>query len=336
MTLMQFDEAVEAGLAAAMEADERVVTFGEDVRLLRRNLYVRFGGGRVRNAPISESAFLGAAVGAAMAGLRPVVEIMMVDFLGVCFDGLINEAAKIEGFSGGRWKVPMVVRTACGGGYGDGGQHEQCLWGLISGIPGLSVVVPSNPADAAGLMISAVQHESPVVYMDHKLLTSYWTDWLGGDSRANVSFDVPAAGAKGEVPEPITPVPLGESATLREGGDLSMISLGVSVHRCMEAAEALASDGVQSTVIDLRSVAPLDTEAVLETARRTGRVLVVDEDYLGFGLSGEIAARISEARVGVRFARVATEATIPFARDMEDETLPNVNRIITAARSLLG
>jgi pyruvate/2-oxoglutarate/acetoin dehydrogenase E1 component len=336
MTLMQFDEAVEAGLAAAMEADERVVTFGEDVRLLRRNLYVRFGGGRVRNAPISESAFLGAAVGAAMAGLRPVVEIMMVDFLGVCFDGLINEAAKIEGFSGGRWKVPMVVRTACGGGYGDGGQHEQCLWGLISGIPGLSVVVPSNPADAAGLMISAVQHESPVVYMDHKLLTSYWTDWLGGDSRANVSFDVPAAGAKGEVPEPITPVPLGESATLREGGDLSMISLGVSVHRCMEAAEALASDGVQSTVIDLRSVAPLDTEAVLETARRTGRVLVVDEDYLGFGLSGEIAARISEARVGVRFARVATEATIPFARDMEDETLPNVDRIITAARSLLG
>jgi pyruvate/2-oxoglutarate/acetoin dehydrogenase E1 component len=336
MTLMQFDEAVEAGLAAAMEADDRVVTFGEDVRLLRRNLYVRFGGDRVRNAPISESAFLGAAVGAAMAGLRPVVEIMMVDFLGVCFDGLINEAAKIEGFSGGRWKVPMVVRTACGGGYGDGGQHEQCLWGLISGIPGLSVVVPSNPADAAGLMISAVQHESPVVYMDHKLLTSYWTDWLGGDSRANVSFDVPAAGAKGEVPQPITPLPLGKSATLREGADLAMISLGVSVHRCMEAAEALAADGVQATVIDLRSVAPMDTEAVLETARRVGRVLVVDEDYLGFGLSGEIAARISEAGVGVRFARVATESTIPFARDLEDETLPNVKRILTAAKSLLG
>lgn len=335
MPVMQFDEAVEAGLAAAMEADERVVTFGEDVRLIRRNLYVRFGGGRVRNAPISESAFLGAAVGAAMAGLRPVVEIMMVDFLGVCFDALLNEAAKIEAFSGGRWKVPMVVRTACGGGYGDGGQHEQCLWGLISGIPGLSVVVPSNPADAAGLMISAVQHESPVVYMDHKLLTSYWLDWLGGDSRNTVSFDVPAAGAEGEVPQPISPVPLGKSATVREGDHLVMISLGVSVHRCLEAAETLAADDVQSTVIDLRSVSPLDTEAVLEAARRTGRVLVVDEDYLGFGLSGEIAARLWEAGVQARFARVATEGTIPFARNLEDETLPNVKRIVTAAASLM-
>jgi pyruvate dehydrogenase E1 component beta subunit len=333
---MQFDEAVEAGLAAGMDADERVITFGEDVQLLRRNLFVRFGGRRVRNAPISESAFLGAAVGAAMAGLRPVVEIMMVDFLGVCFDALLNQAAKIEAFSGGRWKVPMVVRSACGGGYGDGGQHEQCLWGLISGIPGLSVVVPSNPADAAGLMLSAIAYDSPVVYLEHKLLTFYWLDYLGIGNRETVSFDVPDAGAKGEVPEPISPVPLGKSATLREGNDLAMISLGVSVHRCLEAAQALAPEGIEATVIDLRSVSPLDKEAVLDAASRTGRVLVVDEDYLGFGLSGEIAALMSEAGVAARFARVATEGTIPFARNLEDEALPNVKRIITAARSLLG
>ena len=336
MPLLQFDEAVEAGLAAGMDADERVITFGEDVQLLRRNLFVRFGGQRVRNTPISESAFLGAAVGAAMAGLRPVVEIMMVDFLGVCFDALLNQAAKIEAFSGGRWKVPMVVRSACGGGYGDGGQHEQCLWGLISGIPGLSVVVPSNPADAAGLMLSAIAHDGPVVYLEHKLLAFYWLDYLGIGKRETVSFDVPAAGAKGEVPEPISPVPLGKSATLREGNDLAMISLGVSVHRCLEAAQALASEGIEATVIDLRSVCPLDKEAVLDAARRTGRVLVVDEDYLGFGLSGEIAALMSEAGVTVRFARVATEGTIPYARHLEDQALPNVERITTAARSLLG
>lgn len=335
MTRMGFAEAIETGLAAAMEADERVVVFGEDVELLRNDLLVRFGGKRVRNAPISESAFLGAAVGAAMMGLRPVAEVMLVDFLGVCFDGLLNQAAKIGSFSGGRFKVPMVVRCACGGGYGDAGQHEQSLWGLLAGVPGLSVVVPSNPADAAGLMLTAVLEDGPVVYLEHKLLADYWLDYMGIGNREGVAFDVPAAGAEGDVGVPIVPVPLGKAATLREGGDLAFVSLGVSVHRCMEAAGALATEGVRSTVLDLRSVSPLDRDAVLEAARRCRRVLVVDEDYMSFGLSGEIAAVIAEAGIDARYARVCTEGTIPYARRLEDEALPNVRRIMEAARLLL-
>src|ERR1035441_5386072 len=188
-----------------MAADDRVVVFGEDVPLLRRNLLVRFGPQRVRGAPISEAAFMGAAVGAAMAGLRPVVELMLVDFVGVALDSLLNHAAKLHDFSGGPWNAPLVVRTACGGGYGDGGQHEQCLWGLLGGIPGLAVVVPSCPADAAGLMLSAIAYEGPVVYLEHKLLSDYWLDYLGGASRPTVSFHVPPAGVHGGLPEPMAP-----------------------------------------------------------------------------------------------------------------------------------
>ncbi|MFH1149167.1 MAG: transketolase C-terminal domain-containing protein [Actinomycetota bacterium] len=335
MPEMTFSAAIEAGLAAAMEADETVIVFGEDVELLRNDLLVRFGGKRVRNTPISESAFLGAAVGAAMMGLRPVVEIMLVDFLGVCFDALLNQAAKIETFSGGGFKVPMVVRSACGAGYGDGGQHEQSLWGMLAGVPGLSVVVPSNPADAAGLMLAAVQEDSPVVYLEHKMLADYWLDYMGIGNREGVTFDVPAAGARGEVRLPVEPVPLGKAATLRGGSDIAFVSLGLSVHRCLEAAAAMGSEGVRSTVVDLRSVRPLDTAAILEAARRCRRVVVVDEDYRAFGLSGEVAAVIAESGTDARFARVCTEGTIPYARRLEDTALPNVGRILEAARGIL-
>ncbi|MGZ4210784.1 MAG: alpha-ketoacid dehydrogenase subunit beta, partial [Actinomycetota bacterium] len=162
MARLSFADAIERAVATAMAEDERVVVFGEDVELIRRNLLVRFGPRRVRNTPISESAFLGAAVGAAMAGLRPIVEVMLVDFIGVALDALLNHAAKLETFSGGRWRAPLVVLAACGGGYGDAGQHEQSLWGMLGGIPGLAVVVPSTPADAAGLMLSAIAHDGPV------------------------------------------------------------------------------------------------------------------------------------------------------------------------------
>jgi pyruvate dehydrogenase E1 component beta subunit len=336
MKTMTFAQAIDGALEHAMANDERVITFGEDVRLLRRNLYVRFGGKRVRQAPISEAAFLRAGVGAAMAGLRPVVEIMMIDFVAVAFDALLNEAAKTEAFSGGKWQVPMVMRSACGGGYGDGGQHEQCLWGMLAGVPGLSVVVPSNPADAAGLMLSAIEDDGPVVYLEHKLLSDYWLDYLGAGNRDTVSFDVPESGAAGEVPDPISPVPLGKATVMREGSDLAIITLGVSAHRSLEAAGTLAARGIESKVIDLRSVAPLDREAILKAARATGRVLVVDEDYLGFGLSGEIAALIFESGVTAGFSRVATEGTIPYSRRLEDEALPNVDRITEAALELVG
>lgn len=334
MPELTYAEAIEAALAQAMAADERIVVFGEDVHVLRQGLAARFGPERVRPAPISEAAFLTAGVGAAMAGLRPVVEIMMVDFIAVAFDALLNHAAKLEGFSGGRWRAPVVVRAACGGWYGDGGQHEQALWGMLAGIPGLSVVAPSTPADAAGLMLGALQAEGPVVFLEHKLLADYWLDYLGAGGRENVRFDVPPTGARGWVEEPIATIPFGVAAAWRHGEDVSIVSLGVGAHRALEAAEALAARGIDACVIDLRSVAPLDRGAIVAAAA-SGRVLVVDEDYVRGGLSGEIAAVLAEERTGAAFARVAVTDTLPYARRLEEEALPNVPRIVAAAERLM-
>jgi pyruvate/2-oxoglutarate/acetoin dehydrogenase E1 component len=330
---LTYAAAIEAALDAAMTDDPRVVTFGEDVRLLRRNLFVRHGADRVRDAPISESAFLGAAVGAAMGGLRPVVEIMLVDFIGVALDGLLNHAAKIADFSAGRWTVPLVVRATCGGWYGDGGQHEQALWGMLAGIPGLSVVVPSIPADAAGMMLAAIDADGPVVFLEHKLLSHEWLDYMGGARRSTVDFDVPAAGARGPVPDPIEPVPLGLAVTRRPGHDVALISVGVGVHRCLEAADVLAAEGVEAAVVDLRSVAPLDRQAIVTAAETTGRVVAVDEDYIRAGLTGEIAAVLAEEAIDATFSRVAVETTISYARRLEHADLPNVHRILAAVRS---
>lgn len=330
-----YSDAVERALAHAMAADDRVLVLGEDVQTLRRGLYVRFGGRRVRNSPISESAILGAGLGAAMAGLRPVVEIMFADFLPVAMDMLVNHAAKVAAFSGGRWQAPLVVRAACGGGYGDAGQHEQALWGMVAGVPGLSVVVPSTPADAAGLMLGALADPGPVVYLEHKLLSSAWLEVVGGSRAARAGLDVPAEGAEGEVADPPDPVPLGTAALRRPGRDLALVGVGVGVHRALTAAERLASEGVEAAVLDLRSVAPLDRSAVLGLAESTGRVLVVDEDYTRGGLSGEIAAIVAESGIGARFARVTCDETIPYARALESAVLPNVPRILDAARGLL-
>jgi pyruvate dehydrogenase E1 component beta subunit len=332
---LEFSAAVELALAHAMADDERVLVLGEDVQTMRRALYVRFGGRRVRNTPISESALLGTGLGAAMAGLRPVVEIMFADFLPVAMDMLVNHVAKLAAFSDGRWQAPLVVRAACGGGYGDAGQHEQALWGMVAGVPGLSVVVPSTPADAAGLMLGALADPGPVVYLEHKLLSRAWREVVGGSPRARERLDVPAEGAEGEVPDPPVPVPLGRAVLRRPGRDLVMVGVGVGVHRAAAAAQVLAREGVDAAVLDLRSVAPLDRETVLGLAESTGRVLVVDEDYTRGGLSGEIAAIVAEGDLGARFARVTCGETIPYARALEAAVLPNVPRIVDAARGLL-
>lgn len=271
-----------------------------------------------------------------MAGLRPVVEIMLVDFIGVAVDALLNHAAKIESFSGGRWRVPMVVRASCGGGYGDGGQHEQALWGWLAHIPGLTVVVPSNPADAGGLMVSALEQEGPVIYLEHKLLSDYWLDYMGRGGRKTVHFNIPAEGAGGAVPDAWSAVPIGKAAVRREGGDITMAGVGVGVHRALEAAAVLEEKGVLAGVLDLRTVAPLDREGICEAVSRSGRLLVVDEDYRDFGLSGEIAAVVLEAGVPVRYGRVCTEGTIPYARAAEDLALPNAQRIVATALKLMG
>jgi pyruvate dehydrogenase E1 component beta subunit len=333
MARMEYGAAIDAAVTVAMARDPRVVILGEDVHTLRAPLFARFGPERVLAAPISEAAFMGAAVGAAMGGLRPVVELMLVDFLGSCLDALLNQASKVEAFTAGEWTVPMVVRTTCGGGYGDGGQHEQALWGLLAGIPGLTVVVPSTPTDAYGLMTSALRHEGPVVFLEHKLLSRGWLEFLGRGGRETVTFDVPPDGAEGEV-DPTVDIPLGRAAVRRPGTGITVASLGVGVHRALAAAEILARDGIDCEVIDLRTVRPLDGATVAGSVGRTGRLLVVDEDQRQFGLSGELAAVALEAGLSPRYARVCVDGVIPYARRLEDQALPSVGRIVEAARAL--
>jgi len=335
MRTMTFGRAADDALGQAMAADPRVIVMGEDVPLLRRELLVRFGPKRVRGTPISETAFLGAGVAAAMAGLRPVVEVSMADFLGVGMDSLLNHAAKVAAFSGGRWTAPVVIRVPCGGGYGDGGQHEQSLWGWLAHLPGLAVVVPSTPADAGGLMLAAISDDGPVIFMEHKLLSETWLEFLGSGGRTTVSYDVPAQGRTGEVPRTWAPVPIGAAVLRRSGTDVSIVGVGVSVHRALAAAEILQNQGISAAVLDLRTISPLDEAAIHDTVSGTHRLLVVDEDYGGFGLSGEVAAVALEAGASFTYARVCTRSTIPYAREREDRELPNEQRIRAAAEGLV-
>lgn len=317
-----------------MARDETVVLIGEDVTLLRAPLFARFGSDRVLAAPISEGAFLGAAAGAAMGGLRPVAELYMVDFIGVALDAVLNHMAKLATFSGGTWPCPVLVRAPCGGGYGDGGQHGQALWGMLAAIPGLTVVVPSTPADAYGLTATALEHDGPVVLFEPKLLSAEWLAFLGRGARESVTFDVPPAGARGSV-ESGTRVPFGLAAVRREGTDVTIVSLAVGAHRALEAADRLAADGVSCEVIDLRSLRPLDRETIVRSVRRTGRLVVADEDYVAFGLAGEVAAIALEDGLTPGFARVCLEDTLPYARHLEAEALPNVGRITEAVREVM-
>ncbi len=336
MAELSLGKAVDRAIEDGMARDETIVLIGEDVQMLRAPLFARFGADRVIAAPISEAAFLGAAAGAAMAGLRPVVELYMVDFIAVALDAVLNHIAKIEVFSGGTWRAPVVIRAPSGAGYGDGGQHGQSLWGSLASIPGLVVVVASTPADAYGLMTTALSHDGPVIFMEPKLLSEEWLEFLGRGGRDTVTFDVPADGAYGAVPDPPHSVPFGSAAVRREGADLTIASVAVGVHRALAAAAKLESEGVSCEVLDLRSLRPLDVETMAASVEKTGRLLAVDEDYREFGLSGELAAVCLEAGLSPRFGRVCVEDTLPYARHLENAALPNVDRILTAARELVN
>ncbi|MBC7236057.1 MAG: pyruvate dehydrogenase, partial [Chloroflexi bacterium] len=218
----------------------------------------------------------------------------------------------------------------------DGGQHEQSLWGWLAHIPGLTVLVPSTPADAGGLMMAALQYNGPVIFLEHKLLSESWLEFLGSGGRRNVRYEVPAEGVRGWVPQRWEPLPISRAALRRDGEDLTLVSVGVGVHRALEAAQALEREGISAGVLDLRTVSPLDRAMLCEEVSKTGRLLVVDEDYEGFGLSGELAATLLEEGVSFRYDRVCTRTTIPYARYLEERTLPNVERICARARALVG
>ncbi|NVM38607.1 MAG: pyruvate dehydrogenase, partial [Candidatus Lokiarchaeota archaeon] len=211
----------------------------------------------------------------------------------------------------------------------------QSLWGWLAHIPGLNIVVPSNPADAGGLMLSSIYENNPVIYFEHKLLADYWLDSMGSGGRTTVSFDVPEKGLEGGVPDKWDPIPLGKLNQMKEGNDITLVSVGVGVHRSLEAANILEEKGISAEVLDLRCVVPLDIEGLKSSVGKTEALLIVDEDYKNFGLSGEICAILLENEISFKFGRVCTETTIPYSRELEDQVLPNTKRIVNEALKIL-
>jgi pyruvate/2-oxoglutarate/acetoin dehydrogenase E1 component len=321
-------QAVAEAIYQEMERDERVVLIGEDVGRCggvfgaSRNCLQRFGDKRVRDMPIVEMTFVGMGVGMAMAGLRPIVEIMFADFIGVCLEQLYNAMAKIPYMSGGRVRVPMVIKTAAGN-IGSAAQHSQCLWGTLAHLPGMQVVAPCSLYDHKGLLVSAIRSDNPVVFMEHKaLLLKKAKDFL----------------TESVVPEEPYTVPIGEAKIVRHGKDVTLATISATVESAMEAESDLASEGIDVEVIDLRSVVPLDADTVADSVSRTRRLLVVDEDYLSFGLSAELAIRVIErleaGTVRAIKRHAVPDVPIPAALSLEDAVMPSRVSIAEAVRKM--
>src|ERR1700691_4064593 len=328
-----YREALNEALTQEMERDESVIVMGEDnaggegapgehdawggVLGVTKGLYHKFGA-RVMDTPITESAFIGAAIGAATAGLRPVVELMFVDFIGVCFDQIYNQAAKFRYMFGGKAVTPLVIRTMYGAGFRAASQHSQCLYPLFTHIPGLKVVLPSNPYEAKGLMIQAIRDDDPVIVFEHKTM-----------------YDV-----EGEVPDEPYAIPFGEANVTREGRDVTIITMGRMVNFANEAGDNLPRKGAATTVVDLRTTSPLDRETVLETARETGRVVVVDESHPRCSMATDIAALVGEEIFASLKAPVkmvtAPHSPVPFSPALEDIYIPSVAKIEAAVREVMG
>jgi 2-oxoisovalerate dehydrogenase E1 component len=314
-------DAIHAALEAELAADDRVFVAGIDVAAggnvfgLTRGLHDRFGD-RVRDTPISETAIIGLGVGAAMAGMRPVVELMYLDFLGVCFDQLLNQAAKLPFMTGGAAQMALTVRTQFGAGRSSGSQHSQSLEALLAHIPGLSVVMPATPADTYGLLRAAIQDPNPVVFVENRLLY----------------------GMKGPQPPSDYEVPIGASAVVRPGSDVTVVSVSRMVHEAVAAAERVADDGVSVEVIDLRTVAPLDIAPVLDSVHQTGRLLIAHEAVVPFGIGAEIAATVAREAfwdLDAPIERIGAAATPPpYAPELERAWLPYRDDIIAAIRRL--
>jgi pyruvate dehydrogenase E1 component beta subunit len=321
MSEMTYAEAIRDGMRVEMQRDSNVFIWGEDVGCfggcfgVTGELYKEFPG-RVVDTPISETAIVGAAVGAAAAGLRPIAEIMFVDFMGVCLDELLNQAAKMHYMFGGKAKIPMVLRTPCGGGMGAAAQHSQSLEAWFTHIPGVKTVMPSTPADAKGLMAAAVRDDNPVMYIEHKQLL----------------------GIKGDVPEGDYIIPLGKADIKREGSDVTIVAWSWMVHKALAAAEVLAEEGISVEVLDPRTLIPLDIDAILKSVGKTGKLVIVHEAVKTSGFGGEIAAIVAEAGFDLLDApikRVAMPFTpIPFSPALEKCVIPSEDQIIEAVKSL--
>jgi pyruvate dehydrogenase E1 component beta subunit len=319
-------------LAHEMRDDDDVFYMGEDVADYggifdsTQGLLDEFGRDRVMDVPISETAYLGAAVGAAQDGMRPVAELMFVDFFGVAMDQIYNQLAKNTYMSGGNVNVPLVLTAAVGGTYNDAAQHSQTLYGTFAHLPGLKLVVPSTAYDAKGLLHNAIRDDDPVMYLFHKRLMGI--GWMPAPD-----------GPKTPVPETDYTIPFGSADVKREGADVTVVTLGLHVHRALAAAESLAEEGVDAEVIDLRTLVPLDADTVAESVRKTGRLVVVDEDYRSFGVTGEVVARVAERDLGSLEAveRVAVpDVPIPYARPMEDEVIPDAADIERRVRAVVS
>jgi pyruvate dehydrogenase E1 component beta subunit len=321
---LTYRAAMVAGIAEEMTRDERVVVLGEDVAVnggvfkLTEGLFARFGSARVRDTPISEQAIVGAAMGAAMTGLRPIVEIMFSDFFATCWDTVANQVAKTRYMSDGQISLPMVMHTANGGGLRFGAQHSQSIENWAMSIPGLKVVAPSTPADVKGLIIAAIRDADPVVFCLHKALFAM----------------------KGEVPDGDQSETLGTARVRREGRDLSLIALAAMVPKAIAAADRLeAEDGVSAEVLDLRCLVPLDTQAILRSARKTGRVFTVEENPRLCGWGAEVVSIVAEEAfddLAGRIVRITTpHVPLPAAAVLEDLAIPSVERIVETVRATL-
>jgi len=320
-----FAQAVNEALHEEMERDEKIILLGEDVAAaggvwkLTEGLLDRFGADRVLDSPISEAGIAGVGVGAAMTGMRPIVEIMFGDFLTLVMDQLVNQAAKMYYMSGGRYKVPLVIRTTLGAGRRLAAQHSQSLQAWFAHIPGLKVVLPSTPYDAKGLLKTAIRDDNPVIFFEDKLMYQ----------------------KKGRVPPASDPytIPFGRADVKREGSDVTVVATSSMVYVALEAAETLAEEQISVEVIDPRTLTPLDQEGMVSSVTKTSRCLVIDEGYERFGVTAEIAAVISHRAFYALEAPVerigAMNVPIPFSPILEDQTIPNVDRVVRAVRRLV-
>ena len=318
-------EAVREAMVQEMRVNNDVFLMGEDIGIyggpfgLTKGMIEEFGPERVRNTPISESALTGSAVGAALMGMRPIVELQFSDFITVAMDNIVNQAAKIRYMFGGKGKVPIVVRTPSGSGVGFAAQHSQSLEAWFTHVPGLKVVQPSTPYDAKGLLRAAIEDDNPVLFYEHKLLY----------------------GLKGEVPEESYSIPLGKADVKREGSDITIVATSIMVQRALEAAKLLEAQGISVEVVDPRTLFPLDEETIVNSVKKTGRVIVVYEAVKRGGFGAEIASLIAESEafdyLDAPIIRLGGAAVpIPYNTILEQKAVPQIDDIVKAAQSILN